>query len=1575
MNDQRKLRRVSLLGCSLILVGLLCACHEARAAEVSEDHKNTGGLIGSSSVRQVFSATPTDVSSAITQPLGIIRDMVVSPDNSCLYTVEVKDDNTDAWLAAYDLADGTPTPAVASRDSTSIWSEIRSPRSLAITPDATLAFIAGSNKIMVVNLKKITNYTATGRDPPAAPYGWQHVLPIAAKNYTKIAVGPSGKRLYYLVDNSWSASQPYGDSTVFGEFGAHEIDRSMAVKVNTSATTGPSGPTISYGVSATSFAFVEKKDLVRPVSPDGLGAIVERGGSYAFLGPYSLAISPDEDYALITARGPRGIGTFDPELGRRPPPDEAEGGILVVDLQDGSFGEYLAYLPTLVEGEQRLGTLMMRYARFRKHPTVSVWGILAIASGGGGAMALAAGAALGGGALAGAGAFGLMAHWQTAGIHQEYKKIYRNYGLLSAYLDLYSNDMVGASDVAIDPGGNWGVVPMKSTNNVGFLRLEPSKTVEGYFPSDRPGEDFIVKAATEKDLRYAETGVFSHDWWPEAAEFSRNGAGAYVGMRGGLQTNARFGFVDMVEFLQEARRFAFRLTALSLFALETEDGLPSSLVNTLRELKDKTFDTEAEFVAELDRLGVTSNADTRATIKARAIMSASLSERGLPKALLSTRAPAGAEIRHPKRVAAFRPVNVDGDLLSDHLEAYNRRNYPLSGALFSTTPLNLTNARTFNYQEQLGVLLPRSGVGYRHNEQHGENQANVGKPYLTRMLERVGRIWHKKHMGGEAGFARHPHFVVIDMSPPGWGTIENHEGDQWHYNNRDGHVASIQYFHANGSDDPFEFVLSNNGTSPLNNSVPNPAPASFDRAAAHALIDLLLAQPEVVRISLDPGVAYTPASRNQARIEIRGEDDNASPGTRRDMDAWMQVAARPVAVDLVGCRDIGDSTPNWQDVPDWREQIAYGPGVSYVSGKTRVRVDSRLGNVEASDVVCRLFYAPSEVTVTGVPNGAQASAGPHPVIVNTLPPQRSYTDITLRAFYADSDEPFAVDTVSITREVRGDLIAMESGAFLVPETHEERPEGPGAIFRSAPNQTILIPKISDSTGSLRLRFDPGILSITQGATSVRAGDRVTPGLTYTVDSWNDPNTWETDVRLRVYDSSGGYLCEDVVSLTGFKVDIATDVNDDGIVDFADDLAEECGAGEIVRLNDDDDFPGGEDDLQYVRVTLETAGSSTGVAWLDYDAGKVKVWEDLACTQHVPPGTAGTPNWDLDAGDTVPGAVYVEGLSATRDGESTNLDLHWRKGTAQYGDTIVMTVTDRLGHRAYFRAVRDYIKEYRGPSVSYDFRLFEDEVDIRGRTDTVMETHNLVAVLMEETRMHVDAARVPPVNQYYGDVMDDYPDAIIIANAAFFAPVWPNGTTIGICIEGNTSIGGTAPAPGGYSRPLTPADGLRGWVGQGGSPETWQNGVPLGNAGVDPPTDGTIRAAVGGLLVFYPALEGKSIAETAAYSGGLHGWTTQPSSFVGWTSDDVLYFIVDNDGECDYSPPLNLGAFVGRAVASGAVAMYGLDGGSSIALVHRNRLGNDLQPYGSPGYRHVVGRAGILNWSWVSTYIVVKWRNP
>ena len=237
------------------------------------------------------------------------------------------------------------------------------------------------------------------------------------------------------------------------------------------------------------------------------------------------------------------------------------------------------------------------------------------------------------------------------------------------------------------------------------------------------------------------------------------------------------------------------------------------------------------------------------------MISDSFGERGIDRSVLRLAISSDVPLKNPKIIDTFNSENADFDLLTDHIEAFNRFNYiefdsNIYAAIYGGSAHAVTSSIKHNEDLVLGALLPRTGLGYRLNERHGKNVANAGRSSTIKVIDRIGRIWHRRHLAGIAPYVDHPHFIVVDMSPPGWGIVTTDLNEPAYLSPREGNVFNIQYFRDDGSDDPFDFVLSNNGNNVLDNSTVETD--GFNAEATLELIKLLIDSPEVKVIRIDP---------------------------------------------------------------------------------------------------------------------------------------------------------------------------------------------------------------------------------------------------------------------------------------------------------------------------------------------------------------------------------------------------------------------------------------------------------------------------------------------------------------------------------------------------------------------------------------------------------------------------------------------------------------------------------------------------------------------------------------------------
>ncbi len=1066
---EKQLFKVLLFINCLLFTGLLVL------SQVVDQTKNEGGIIASSSREQLFTAIK-DAMGAFKVPKGVLKDIEISPDNQRFYTIF--SGTTDGYISAYSLLSTDTDPVAAlTFDDSSVLSQIESPQSLAISRDASLAFIAGDNRVQAINIKQITVYDAeTDSSVVKNIFDWEEVVSVdetgneLTRNYTKIAVGPSGKYLYYLADFNVPRSTEFTDDTVFGEFGRFLIDSRL--DVISTQTSAPDSPVLNV-LSGTQFRFSFAKELKRP------------SGQTSFTGPFAMAISSDENYALVSAEGRINEGTFDPVLGHIPGKDDDSGGILVLDLQHD--GDYLQHIPTLTAGEDDLTDKLNAAAQEEEFPVITaarhnLENEVRLAA------ALTAVSGIGGGAGGAVfvGTRTLSNAAELAAAYEFYAETYKNYGILSAYRDLYPQDMVGASGIGIHPLNNVGLVAMKSTNNLGILTVSQSSAPGGYTGANRP--EFSFKTATEKTINNTEL-LAGTDFYtflsPVNVALTANGSGAYVGMVGGPPSvDKHVGYVNVNDLTNE-------------IACQTATDLSGSAVskNQLRLIKPNR------------------------------------------------------ELGHSKHVATFLGNNADNDLLSDHVEANNRFNAA------SANLVSNTSAVEYNGDSDAGTFLPVSGLGYRHN---GSETANVGKPSLLTVIECVGRIWHDGYVNSlseeeDSVYSSHPYFVIRDMSAPGWEDITA-DGVNLYSSPREGDIMNILYFRKSGSDDPFDFVPSNSGTEPVYNinaisTSDEIDDSDFDKDATHELINLLLNQPEVTEIAVDPAAAagLVPADGTlDSRIIIRGESDSLDPGSRRDMDAWFQVKVKTIGINLHGFVS---------DVPvsDANEQRPQGPGVLYEAGNTKLSFTS--SESENTDFKYWLNFVSDDIEFEGITNAAtqMTEVEVTPDTDYPITDLTSFTDVKLVTEVLD--EPYSEDSVSISG-FKVDLQAKEyvSGIDfrIIPEDEEE---DPGVFIDTSTSSilftsTKLIPrKIGQTSGYMKLFFDRSVLAIVDTMDSditrfLAPGFDVDDNVALAVDPWRDDDICSTEIVLRGFDNSGNFISEDKVLLYTSRVDSLTAVKSD-----------------------------------------------------------------------------------------------------------------------------------------------------------------------------------------------------------------------------------------------------------------------------------------------------------------------------------------------------------------------------------------------------------------------------------------------
>lgn len=435
------------------------------------------------------------------------------------------------------------------------------------------------------------------------------------------------------------------------------------------------------------------------------------------------------------------------------------------------------------------------------------------------------------------------------------------------------------------------------------------------------------------------------------------------------------------------------------------------------------------------------------------------------------------------------------------------------------------------------------------------------------------------------------------------------------------------------------------------------------------------------------------------------------------------------------------------------------------------------------------------------------------------------------------------------------------------------------------------------------------------------------------------------------------LGNDLVNLVSVKMDLDSDLDNDGDIDDDDEPLENVGLGEIIRYNDNDDPAGIEDDLQYMSFSVMPKDS--GKIWFTFNAARLRLWEDQNMTTNIPVGDSIHPTWDLDHGDVLPAQIYVEALATTASNAPEQIVLHRYWGGADVTVSIRVTLTANLGHFAYFDSIPDYIREYRGPDAPTTYRLFEDQLDAPG--GPAGATHNFVAMMSDDVNIRIHDARAAG-HAYYGDVLAANPNAVVILNASYFETTWPQGIAKGICVSDGSFMTN--------SRALVSGDdfyGYRGWAGRIPA-EEWSHGIPHNQVPPEPPINGSLDFALGGLLPLLTTENGNMVPS------GAFGYYEAGSNLIGWSTNGVLFFAATIDPVHSYNPPIDFSGFIDRISASGAAGVYEMDGSSSIAFCHQNPFGQNLHLYGGIGERHWPAVYTIYKSQRISNYVIINSKN-
>ena len=838
---------------------------------------------------------PQDIESGT----GGVLDEAVDRANERLYVL-----TADQELNTYDIVTSTENGYTAPTGLLILNSIVHlnfPGKHIALSLDGRTGYIGSTGQVTAINLYPEYDYwvnpqyglfSRSGEAVYWPAHSYQRTYPLPkgvyqSRDVAAMAVHPAGDRLYVFIDmdpnfkslninngllpsdlgNGLTAAQLPGALNSISDYGfLTYLDISPDLKVSE-----PNQPPAQFVTP-----FDIKKNLP----------------GTAFIGVRKIAFSPDGNYALICA-----VGAQSPRVtpfGVMPTSDVGTGGTLVVDVRrysDASIptpptaltNAYLGFIPDTEHGEN---TAKLRQEILDKgatiiHPDVVTLGITPVVAGAGyvgieviGAVASPVGAA---GSL-----FGLP---DAADLFDEADlnfdmlwKSYQDYGYMDAYYQLYPRDMVGASSVAINHVGNFGVVTMQDTNNLGLLNLSISDNdVEGYRPGYTPVDGdgnfgFYIAQGTGRTINgfdealggflstaeAPQTKTFSEWAYPQTVAFTSDDSRIFIGMANGGPTPNKTNQAGTAD----AR------------ALQYQVGLgPNSVF---------------------------------------------LSNSPPPGYVLA----GNGGFESPRMVATLQSFASTSDSLSDQVKAYNRWNslrpesqidpHFADNEIVSMDSAHLTIPGTYFVSDpkipNAGFFLPPSGAGYRLNT-YGmpTDTTSLATRDVVTSLEQIGLLWSQLYYNpgnDRAPGSRpvpanmpsitRPYFIIGLLSQPGGGII-NRKGQNPEPitgMSGDGNEADLPYLKLNSdgtfSDEAFNFLYSNGPNSPTTNTGKT-NPAYFDHKNMEALIRLLLSDPNVTKIELDPAViTFLPADiRSDLLFSPHGS--LTEPNSRRDMSNHMHV--------------------------------------------------------------------------------------------------------------------------------------------------------------------------------------------------------------------------------------------------------------------------------------------------------------------------------------------------------------------------------------------------------------------------------------------------------------------------------------------------------------------------------------------------------------------------------------------------------------------------------------------------------------------------------------------------------------
>jgi Bacterial Ig domain len=738
---------------------------------------------------------------------------------------------------------------------------------IALSLDGRTAYIGSNGQVTAINL--YPEYVASKGFMPAYTYLRTYSFGMA-RDVAAMGVHPAGDRLYVVIDmDPNSKSLNIANALVLSDAGQ-----------GTDATTALANAKLTdYGfltyldISADLAVSQANQTPAKFVPPINLK---DPSVGVAVLDIRRMAFSPDGNYALIC-----GVGAQSPRItpfGVAPTSDAGTGGTLVVDVRrytgpnsstpPTQFSQlYLGYIPdaengvntaTMIQQVQQKGATII-------HPDLLAAGLfLSIAEGAFGVSSVTPDSGLG--TLPS----DLMALDAASAAYDVLWQTYQDYGNMQAYFDLYPRDMVGASGVAINHTGDFGVVTMQDTNNLGLLKLSLSQDLSGYVPGSNPS--FNIARGTGKTVNgfdaaldgAAPTKTFS-DWaYPQTVAFTSDDSRIFIGMANGGPTPNKTNQAGTAD----------------AFVLRTQRDDPNSVF---------------------------------------------LSNSPPPGYVLA----GNGGFESPRLATTLQSFDSSYDLLSDQLKAYNRWNSlrPLRSIdpnflqqIVSTDSAHLTIPGTAYKSDptipdnlNVGFFLPLSGIGYRMDTfGMPVDTTNFATRGVVTALEQMGLLWNQlyhnpgyqpptgsKPLPANIPTITRPYFIIGLLSQPGGGIIQTQSQtpETLNYVQGTGNEADFPYFKLN-SDEAFNFVPSAGPTHPTDNT--GETKVNFDEPNTVALILLLLSDPTVTMIELDPYLLDPALISGTAGKSIRSDpriiphglhftDPKIKNTSRRDLSNHMHV--------------------------------------------------------------------------------------------------------------------------------------------------------------------------------------------------------------------------------------------------------------------------------------------------------------------------------------------------------------------------------------------------------------------------------------------------------------------------------------------------------------------------------------------------------------------------------------------------------------------------------------------------------------------------------------------------------------